>query len=109
MSKKKTGTTFAGKVNPWTGARGNVVDVDALSITSDPVPVLRVRGVGKYDALFSKMRLGQSVKCQPENAPTIAQALTKWAARHHDGARVRYTKRYADGAGRVWLLPPADA
>ena len=107
-------TKFANLKNPWTGelmSKNNtpqqIIDPSALDICNDQLPLARSAPEGKYTAVFSKLKYGQSLKCPPGAAPKIATALKKWMEVHKKPGTVRSALRYAeDGTGRVWLLEP---
>lgn len=83
-------------------------DIDTMVITDDPVSSRTATGGDKYSMLFGSMKLGQSIKCKPEDAPKVAGAMRKWVKDHRPGAMVRAVRRYPkDNMGRVWLLAPA--
>ena len=83
-------------------------DLDSMQITDDPITGRTQVAGDKYSPLFAKMRLGQSIKCQPADAPKVANALRKWREANNPQAVVRAVRKYpADGMGRVWLLAPA--
>lgn len=111
-----TKTKFANGVNPFLPAtealkgmyqekvsqRG--VDVALLAICDDPIPIRRVQNEGKYDNLFKTLRPGRAVKCPPEAADLVSQAVKKFAKKAFPDCIVRSTADYGDGMGRVWLL-----
>lgn len=82
-------------------------DPATLQICNDPLPAGRASPEPKYDAVFSKLAVGQSIKCQPEEIGRIAGALKKWVATQPGGGMVRSVKNYGDGLGRVWWLEGA--
>jgi hypothetical protein len=85
-------------------------DIGAMQITNDPITPSTKVGGDKYSPLFSKMKLGQSIKCLPDDAPKVANAMRKWVKEQGTGAIVRAVRRYpADGLGRVWMLKPERA
>lgn len=85
-------------------------DIAALQITDDPITPATKIGGDKYSHLFSKMKLGQSIKCRPDDAPKVAGAMRKWVKEQGTGAIVRAVSKYpADGLGRVWMLKPDRA
>lgn len=87
------------------------IDPDKLEICNDPIPATRARPGWKYGPVFSQLKPGQCIKCEPSQAPTLWTALKKWVADKKLPCIVRATSRYDDGKGRVWLLadPKADA
>ena len=79
-------------------------DPATLQICNDPLPDGRASPEPKYDAVFSKLAVGQAIKCQPEEIGRIAGALKKWIKTQPGGGMVRSVKNYGDGMGRVWWL-----
>lgn len=89
-------------------APAQYADIDTMVITDDPVTSRTATGGDKYSTLFASMKLGQSIKCKPEDAPKVGNALRKWRDIHHPDAEVRAVRYYPkDKLGRVWLLAPA--
>ncbi|MGL4680034.1 MAG: hypothetical protein ACRCWC_11715 [Plesiomonas shigelloides] len=106
---KKPKTKFAGKTNPFTGEstvkKLKHVQVESLVITDDPIQDTRAAVSEKYGEIFSKMKVGQSIKCQPDEAGKIGHALNTWLKRHGIKGMAKTCSRYeADGLGRVWLI-----
>ena len=104
-----TATKFANGKNPFTGVSENhvkIVDVATLKIVNDEFRTDKSRTAGKYDAVFSKMKLGQAVTCLPQDVPRVSQAMRKWSQAHKKTIQVRAIKVYDDGMGRVWMLKP---
>ena len=117
-------TRFANGFNPFTGQKVTnspmtpsrktpktnslPVDIDSLCICDDPFPAHRSRTDGKYTALLSKLKPGQSIKCQRADVDRIANAIKKHIAQHHPACMVRTMRNYGDGMGRVWMLPMTD-
>lgn len=101
-------TTFAGKKNIFTGEAlrsCKPVDPSSLSISNDPVMDGRAAPVSKYEAIFRKLKPGQCVVCEPQQADKINAALRKWLDQNGFPVNTRATSRYpADGKGRVWRL-----
>lgn len=85
-------------------------DVDSMQITNDPIVPRTAGGGDKYGPIFARMIVGQAIKCAPDDAPKVANALRKWRDANHPTALVRAVRHYpVDNMGRVWLLPPAKA
>lgn len=106
-----TKTRFAGDTNPFTGKSTKrpfkAVDINSLQIVDDPVQVNRAAVSAKYGELFAKMKPGQAIKCQPDEAGKIGHALNTWLKKHGKPGEVKTCRRYEkDGLGRVWLLAP---
>lgn len=104
-----TKTTFAGR-NPFKPkAPLRFVDPDDLAIANDPLPTSRAQPEHKYNEKFSKLKPGQCLVCEGEDAAKIAHALGLWLKRHNKDGVVRSTKAYEGAApgskaGRVWLI-----
>lgn len=98
-------TKFA-KVNPFTG-----VAVGALDIVDDEPPTDATPPGGKYVHLFATMKVGQAIRCEPDDVPRVAAALREWLRRNSlretlRASEVTHHKAALPGtpAGRVWLL-----
>lgn len=84
------------------------VDPSALQITDDKPVITRLPTGNKYHELFESMKIGQSLKCKPEETMTVAQAMRKWILETKDitKLKVKAVAKYPeDGMGRVWLMP----
>ena len=80
------------------------IDPDLLTVEHNtPLPAAR-RVVGKYDAVFSKLRFGSCVACEPDEMNKVANALRKWLEREEKPGKVVSVKRDKDGRARVWLI-----
>lgn len=104
-------TTFASNSNPWEPPKAKpktsprIINPADLSICNDPLPDVRPSPEGKYNALFTKLKYGQSLKCPQGSSPKIATALKSWLAKHKKPGKVQGQVRYGeDGTDRVWLL-----
>lgn len=100
----------APKVRPKTAARKyeRSIDPDLLEIGNDEFPGARTSPEGKYSALFSKMRSGQCIKCEPKETQPLGHALRTWLKRNGKDEKfiVRTVNNFPqDGRGRVWMLP----
>mgnify|MGYP000435061616 CR=1 FL=1 len=83
------------------------VDPAQLQITDDKPVITRVPTGNKYLALFESMKIGQAIKCKPEETMTVAQAMRKWILETKDVTKLRVkavAKYPVDGMGRVWLV-----
>lgn len=101
-------TTWANGKNPLQPKRPfKAVDINSLQIVDDPVQINRAAVSAKYGELFAKMKPGQAIKCQPDEAGKIGHALNTWLKKNGKAGNVKTCRRYeADGLGRVWLLAP---
>ena len=102
-------TTFAGNRHPVTKLSmkkpPEYTPVDGLSITSDPLPARRTLPNLKYEAVFKRLKPGQSVKCEPQHVGRIASALRKHMERSGIDGHIKTVMRYpSDQMGRVWML-----
>lgn len=83
------------------------IDIDHLVIVDDPLPPGHSLYAHKYDALFSKLKHGQGLKCEPDEAQALAKAMTHWLRRTKKEGQVTLCRDYpTDHKGRVWLLEP---
>jgi len=118
----KPATCFVGSKNPFTGEpiamkkptqpkQYEATDASALSICDDPLPSTRALvGGNKYEAIFSALKHGQAIKCEPNQACCIANSLRKWTNQRGMKVLIRMTKRYpTDSKGRVWMLADPKA
>lgn len=81
------------------------LDVEQLVVCDDPLPASRASPINKYVPLFSSMKVGQAIKCKPEEVARVGHAMRKWIAENKLPYIFRLQARYhADGLGRVWLL-----
>ena len=88
-----------------TKAPAKPTNPETLQICDDPMPASRVHTGKKYEALFAKMTLGQSIKCAPSEVGQVSGAMRKFLERNPSiKAVVRTVKNYGDGKGRVWML-----
>lgn len=82
----------------------NEIDPDFLKIEHDsPVHTPRV-GQSKYTPLFSKLKIGSALVCEPSETGRVAQTLRKWLESTGKPYKVKQTAHCPDGRGRVWLL-----
>lgn len=85
-------------------------DVAKLSICSDPIPTHRINTGNKYDELFSKLAIGQAIKCEPSEVGRIGNAMRQWFDKKGIDAAVKSMKHYPDdGKGRVWMVAKDSA
>lgn len=105
-------TKFAGR-NPFQQkqkkprAEPKAVDLDSIQVANDPLPAGRAKATEyKYDHLFSGMKVGQCLKCDPADVGKISHAMSVWIKRNQlKDHVVRSTRKYeTDGLGRVWLI-----
>jgi hypothetical protein len=82
----------------------NFVDPDTLVICRDPLPKGRVN-LNKYGMVFTKLKDGDCLKCEPEEVGQLANGLRKWLKSVGREGQVRTVKFYpTDNKGRVWLM-----
>jgi len=79
-------------------------DPDTLQICSDPMPKHRASAVNKYEKTFAAMKMGQSVKCKPNETGRISGAMRNYIKAKKLNAICKTMKTYDDGMGRVWML-----
>lgn len=81
------------------------VDLSTLEICNDPLPENRAKAIMKYEALFSALTVGQSIKCESADTGKVAHAMNTWIkSKKIEGVKVISCKRYTDGNGRVWMV-----
>jgi len=81
------------------------LDVEQLVICDDPLPASRASPINKYVPLFSSMKVGQAIKCKPEEVARVGHAMRKWIKENDLPYIYRLQARYhSDGMGRLWLL-----
>lgn len=83
------------------------IDTDMLQISDDEFTGRRSVPEGKYDAIFSKLKPGQCIKCESGESQTITNAMRKWLSNRKltNLYEVRSMRKYGtDQRGRVWLL-----
>ena len=54
------------------------IDPDLIEICNDPYVGVRSSPKGKYDEMFSMLKPGQCLKCEPHESAPLATALRKW-------------------------------
>ena len=86
------------------------IDVSNMRIADDPRLVSRGFQSSKYDQLFTKLKPGQCIVCDPKNMNPTRNALQKWLAVRYPGKYiVRGVSHYpTDGKARVWMLNKGD-
>ena len=99
--------------NPFNQAkaqrRDRFIDPTKLKIANDPL-VGRARPANKYAEIFEAMKPGQCIVCQSDEAAALSNATKKWIENTGAKCITKFTTRYVDGKGRVWLLAdPAKA
>ena len=97
-------TPAKGRKLPWTMTKiPDYVDVSEIKIETTPIPTKR-RFNNKYDALFDQMKMGQNLRCKPEDVECVSQAMRKFIRQTKIEAHVISEKQAKDGYGRVWLV-----
>ena len=89
---------------PMTKQPVKPTDPSTLTICNDPIPSHRASPGNKYEAVLKTMKIGQCIKCLPEEVGRIQGAMRKYIELHKINATVRTIKNYGDGFGRVWML-----
>lgn len=77
---------------------------DALLIVNDKPRTARVGHEYKHEQTFRAMRLGQGIKCAPNEVSSIASAMRRFIERTGVNAYVKTAPDYGDGMGRVWMM-----
>lgn len=109
MSTEKPSQAQAKKPNPSVFLR---VNVSALTVEDKPYdPYWKTkRGESAYEEIFSKLKLGQCVACQPGECGAVASAMASWFRRRGQKILTRQiNKDPVDGKGRVWLYKILNA
>ena len=88
--------------------RRSPIHIGDLEVTNDPIPKKRSLGPGRYDELFSSMKPGQCIKCEPVHTGAIGNALRSWIRKQRKkGLAVKAMSHYPgckENLGRVWLI-----
>ena len=81
------------------------VPAEKLKIATDPLPVGRSKVTNKYHDVFSKLKHGQCVICEPDDVSRVSKALRGWMTDNKVSGQIRSTRIYEkDGQGRVWMM-----
>lgn len=56
----------------------DLYDVASLSISNDPFVGRKRKEGSKYDAIFSKLKIGQRLVCHSDAAARLASQLKQW-------------------------------
>ena len=84
----QTKTSFIGK-NPFTNIKNGEVDPSLIVIDNTaPIPAKR-RTLGKYDAIFSKLKFDENMVVPIEIAPQVSQALRSYLRKTNKKGKVR--------------------
>ena len=96
--------------NPFNQAKrkDRVIDPLKLKIADDPV-IGRARPPNKYAEIFERMKPGQCIVCASDEAAALCGAMKKWIENTGSKCSAKFTTRYSDGKGRVWLLADPKA
>lgn len=84
------------------------IDIDTLTIEDVPPPASR-KVANKYDLFFAKLKVGQCVKCTPDQVGPIGNSMRSWLKRHKKPGSVMAARVCDDGFGRVWWIAPVAA
>jgi hypothetical protein len=79
------------------------VDIDSLKITDDKYTGRRYTTY-RYDALFGKLKYGQSIQCNKGDASTICNAMRDYLKRKNKKGKVRSVENWDKTTSRVWLM-----
>lgn len=98
-------TSVVSANNPFNQAKrkDRVIDPLKLKIADDPV-IGRARPPNKYAEIFERMKPGQCIVCGSDEATALSNAMKKWIENTGGPFITKFTTRYSDGKGRVWLL-----
>lgn len=104
---QRPSTALVSSANPFQSTTGGPkvsrIDPEKLTISNDPMPAHRA-SPNKYGEIFSRLKPGQCIVCEPPHAAKLATALKKHVAQSGQNHMVRSTSRFDDGRGRVWLI-----
>lgn len=76
-----------------------------ITIDDHPYSAHRRPVGGKYTEFFNQLKIGQRLRCRPEAAKNIINALeAHLKARGHAAPHCSYKTRCEDGHGGVWWL-----
>lgn len=94
-------------------AINNTIQLDQITVGSDPYLGRQPGAPSKYDALFSALRPGMCLRTPADAAPALSAALAKYLERQgQKDVHVRFVTKYPGAKkgqeGRVWLLPKQD-
>lgn len=64
----------------------------------------RKRPPSKYDAVFSKLKMGSCLICEFDEVKKTEDALRKWLNRNDKPGRVYRNAKCKDGLSRIWWL-----
>lgn len=79
-------------------------DPNTLVICNDPIPTHRASPGNKYTETLKAMKMGQCIKCKPEEVGRVQGAMRKYVEVNKINATVRTMKDFGDGMGRVWMM-----
>lgn len=79
-------------------------DPATITICDDQIPSHRASCGNKYEPILSKLKIGQAIKCEPNEVGRMGGALRKWIVDKNIKGTVRSMRDYGDGKGRVWLV-----
>lgn len=80
-------TTFMGK-NPFTGISVTELDPISIVVSTQKMPTAR-HIIGKYDPLFSKLSIGESLVVPIAEIDKVAQALRGYLKKYKKHGKVR--------------------
>lgn len=84
-------------------AKKRLVDLETLKITDDKYEGRRYSQY-RYDPIFNKLKVGQSISCQKGDAGTICNALRDYLKRKNKKGKVKSVEHYDKTSSRVWLM-----
>lgn len=102
-AKQKIVTPFTGLVKK---TESQFSDPDMMKVEhGTPLPKYRTV-VGKYDALFSQLKVGSCVVCEKNERHRVAGALRKFI-KHKNLPNKVIAMNCEDGHARVWMVKRA--
>ena len=87
----------------WVKPGKRFIDLDTIKITDDQYTGRRYTH-HRYDPIFSKMKYGQSLACNKQDASTICNAMRDYLKRKNKKGKVRSVENFDKTTARVWML-----
>lgn len=83
--------------------RRDTIDTSTIVIEDTPYGVVD----NPYAPIFDKLKVGQCVRCNPDDINRVYWAMYKWvnASSYAETRMIRRKKKCDDGYARIWLLP----
>lgn len=96
-------TTFVGK-NPFTNVKAGAIDPCVIVIDSTATMPKKRRTLGKYDAIFSKLKFDENMIVPLEIAPQVSQALRSYLRKTNRKGKVHtFSYQPTPSKARIFL------